>query len=90
MKESVSAQQFFFMKNAHIWTSSVSLLWRYYPFEKLDSYQVIACGKSEGEGDEYTCQLIDAGRRGYRRWCYLIEEQRRSDTPEKADGKSIP
>lgn len=68
MKASVSAQQFFFfVKNAHIWISPASLILRYYPSEKLDSYQVIAYGKSEGEGEEYTCQLIDAERRGYRR-----------------------
>lgn len=68
MEASVSAQQFFFfVKNARIWISPVSLLLKYYPFEKLDSYQLIAYGKSEGEGEEYTCQLIDAERRGYRR-----------------------
>lgn len=66
------------------------LLLRYCPFEKLALYQVTAYGKREGEGEECTCQSIDTERRGYRGRCYLLEEQRRSDIPEKADGKSIP
>lgn len=91
VKASVSARQLFFcVKNGPFWMSLASLLLRYCPFEKLALYQVIAYGKREEEGEECTCQSIDTERRGYRGRCYLLEEQRRSDIPEKADGKSIP